>query len=270
MWPCPLVLKIPKEGVTLCQNVKNKMSTSRPGCNKHTVSKNKCANSRWVLVVTVSQCPLKCSKCSFHTPLIGNEHVQPDSFTHPLHTLLDDVRKSLNQLLETFKWQFAQDETSMGTNHLIKMQIDMGDSELVLQRPYPIAMKHYDWVSSEINKPLDAQVNHSSHSSWSTTIIVVPKGDSGKFLMINYRAWNKVTWKFVWPMPRVKEIFSKLMVLSISQHSISTLGTITYPLMKPLFPKQPLHLLLENMNIWKFLLDWHKHWHISKKWWIKY
>ena len=39
-----------------------------------------------------------------------DEHIQPDSFTPPLHTLLGDVRKSLNQFLETFKSQFAQDE----------------------------------------------------------------------------------------------------------------------------------------------------------------
>ena len=64
-----------------------------------------------------------------------DKHAQPDTFTHPLHTLPDDGRKSINQLLETFKSQFAKDETSIGTTHLTKMQIDMGDSEDVLQRP---------------------------------------------------------------------------------------------------------------------------------------
>ena len=37
-----------------------------------------------------------------------DEHVQHDTFTPPLHTLLGDMRKSLNQLLEKFKLQFAQ------------------------------------------------------------------------------------------------------------------------------------------------------------------
>ena len=60
-----------------------------------------------------------------------DEHIQPDTFTPPLHTLLGDVRKSLNQLLETLKLKFAQDETSIGTTHLTKMQIDMGDSQPV-------------------------------------------------------------------------------------------------------------------------------------------
>ena len=112
----------------------------------------------------------------------------------------------------------------------------------VWQRPYPIAMKHYDWVRNEINKFLDAQGIHSSHSSWSTSNIVVP-------------------------MQRVEDIFSKLMVLSTSQLSISALDIITYPSLKTLSPK---HLLLENMIIWRFLLDLHRHQHTSKNSWIKY
>ena len=128
----------------------------------------------------------------------------------PYIHLLEDVRKSLNQLLGTLKLQFAQHETSTGTTHLTKMQIDMGDSEPVLQKPYPITMMHYNWVRSQINKLLDAQVIHSRHSSWSVPFIVVPKGDGGKCLIIDNRALNKVTWKFVWPMPRVEDFFSKL------------------------------------------------------------
>ena len=66
------------------------------------------------------------------------------------------MRKSLNQLLECLIAQFAQDETSIGTNLLTKMQIDTDNSEPVSQGLYPIAMKHYHWVRGEINKLLDA------------------------------------------------------------------------------------------------------------------
>ena len=65
---------------------------------------------------------------------------------------------------ETFKLQFAQDETNIDTTHLTEMQIDTDDSEHVLQRPYPIAMKYCGWVRNEINKLLDVHVIHSSHS----------------------------------------------------------------------------------------------------------
>ena len=71
-------------------------------------------------------------------------------------------------------------------------------------------MKHYQWVKDEIEKLLAAKVICTSHSTWSAPIIVVPKGDGGKHLVIDYRALNKVTRKFTWPMPKVEDIFSKL------------------------------------------------------------
>ena len=138
-----------------------------------------------------------------------DKHIQPDTFTPPLHTLPGDMWKSLNQLLETLKSQSAQDETSIGITHLRKMPIDTSNSEPVSQKPYPIIMKHYCYEVRYI-KLLDAQVLCSSHSSLSAPIIVVPKGDGGKCLVINNRALNKVTQKFVLPMARVENNFSKL------------------------------------------------------------
>ena len=61
-----------------------------------------------------------------------DEHVQPDAFTPPLHTLLGNVRKLLNQLLGTFKSQLLQGEAGIGKTHLTEMQIDTCDSEPVL------------------------------------------------------------------------------------------------------------------------------------------
>ena len=119
-------------------------------------------------------------------------------------------RTALNQLLEEYDSQFAQDETSLGTTPLTSMSIDTGTANPVSQKPYPIAMKHYDWVKNDIEKILAAKVICSSHSSWSAPIIVVPKGDGGKCLVIDYRALNKVTRKFTWPMPKVEDIFSKI------------------------------------------------------------
>ena len=103
-----------------------------------------------------------------------------------------------------------KDETTIGTTPLTQMSIDMGDSDPVSQKPYPVAMKHYQWVKEEIDELLEAGVIRNSHSSWSAPIIVVPKGDGGKHLIIDYRALNKVTRKFMWPMPKVEDIFSQL------------------------------------------------------------
>ena len=60
------------------------------------------------------------------------------------------------------------------------MTIDTGNSEPISQKPFPIAMKNYQWEKEEIEKLLTAKVICSSRSRWSTPIIIVPKGDGGK------------------------------------------------------------------------------------------
>ena len=60
------------------------------------------------------------------------------------------------------------------------MTTDTGNSDPVSHKPYPIAMKNYQWVKDEIEKLLTLKVIHSSKSSWLAPIIVVPKGDGGK------------------------------------------------------------------------------------------
>ena len=71
-------------------------------------------------------------------------------------------------------------------------------------------MKNYQWVKEEIEELCTAKVICSSQSSWSAPIIVIPKGDGGKRLVIDYRALNKVTRKFTWPMSNLRILFSKL------------------------------------------------------------
>ena len=136
--------------------------------------------------------------------------VTPDTFNPPHHELSNAIQHELDTLLKDYESQFTKDKTSIGTTPLTSMMIDTGDSNPMSQNPYPIAMKHYQWVKEEIGKLLSAKVICSSRSNWSALIIVVSKGDGGKYLVIDYRALIKVTRKFTWPMPKVDDICSKL------------------------------------------------------------
>ena len=131
------------------------------------------------------------------------ETVTPDTFNPPCHELSKTIQHELNTLLQEYESQFTKDETSIGTTPLTSMTIDTGACDPISQKPYPIAMKIYQWVKEEIEKLLAAKVICSNKSSWSVPIIVVPKGDGGKHLLIDYRALNKVTKKFTWPMPKI-------------------------------------------------------------------
>ena len=138
------------------------------------------------------------------------KEVKTDTFHPPCHKLKPSIDSKLDTLLKEYISQFTKDETSTGMTSLTEMTIDTGASNPVSQKPYPIAMKNYQWVKEEIEKLLTAKVIQSSRSSWSAPFIVVPKGDGGKWLVIDYCALNKVTRKFTWPMPKVEDIFSKL------------------------------------------------------------
>ena len=139
------------------------------------------------------------------------KEVKLDTF-HPLwHKLKPSIESKLDTLLKDYASQFVKNETSIGITPLTEMTIDMGTSDLVSQKPYPIAMKNYQWVKDEIEKLLTSQkVILSSRSIWSAPIMVVPKGDGGKWLVIDDHTLNKVTTKFTGPMPKVEDIFSKL------------------------------------------------------------
>ena len=108
------------------------------------------------------------------------EQVQPDIFNPPCHKLKPGIQSKLDALLKEYESQFAKDEMSIRTTSLKEMTIDTGNSDPVSQKPYPIAMKNYQWVKDEIEKLFTAKVICSSRSSWSAPIIVVPQGDGGK------------------------------------------------------------------------------------------
>ena len=57
---------------------------------------------------------------------------------------------------------------------------------------------------------LQAGIITESHSSWAAPTAVVLKTDGGKRIHVDYRALNKITRMYVWPMPSVEDIFAKL------------------------------------------------------------
>ena len=165
------------------------------------------------------------------------EQIKPNVFNPPCHKLSTNIQNNLNALMKEYKSQFTKDKTSIGTTLLTSMTINTGSSDLVSQKPYTITMKHYQWVNEEIEKLLAAKVIHSSRSSWSAPIIIVPKGDGGKCLVINYRALNKVTRKFTLPLPKVEDIFSKLNGATYFTALDLRAGYHHIPLDKPSIPK---------------------------------
>ena len=82
------------------------------------------------------------------------EKVTPDIFNPTSHELSINIQSELDVLLKEYETQFAKDETLIGTTPVTSMSIDTGTSNPISQIPYPINMKHYQWVKEEIEKLL--------------------------------------------------------------------------------------------------------------------
>ena len=121
-----------------------------------------------------------------------------------------ETKAEPDKLLDNNKDAFAEDERQIGTTPLIEMTTDTGDQPPIAKKPYTLALKYYDWVEEKIDKLLEAGVIRDSHSSWSAPIVVVPKGDDGKRLCLDFKALNIIIRTYVWPMFRVEDIFAKL------------------------------------------------------------
>ena len=98
-------------------------------------------------------------------------------------------------------------------------------------------MKNYQWVKEEIEKITHSKGQLHHRSSWSAPIIVVPKEDGEKWLVTDYRALNKITRKFTWPMPKEEDIFSKLNGATYFSTLDVRAGYHHIPLDKSLIPK---------------------------------
>ena len=72
-----------------------------------------------------------------------SETVTPNTFNLPHHEPSTAGQNGLELLLQEYELQFAKDETSLATTPLTSMTIDTDTSDPVSQKPYPIAMKHY-------------------------------------------------------------------------------------------------------------------------------
>ena len=124
---------------------------------------------------------------------------------------------------------FSKDSTDIGRTPLVTMEIDMGDSPPITQRPYNLPLKHSDWVQRELDTLEKAGVITRSVSPWASPIVIVPKKIEPqelprRRLCVDYRALNnllptvqKVGSKAkgvltLVPLPKINEIYAELKV----------------------------------------------------------
>ena len=107
----------------------------------------------------------------------------------------DSTRVCFEELCEQQHEAFSKNNKDIGCTQLIEMEINTGDSLPVVQSPYTLPLKHYDWVCQEIETLEKSGVIERSLSRWASPVIVVPKKSAPdepprRRLCVHYRKVN--------------------------------------------------------------------------------
>ena len=138
----------------------------------------------------------------------------------------EETLQRFEMLCEDQQEAFSKNNRDIGKTQLIEMEIDMGESVPLAQSPYTLPLKHYDWVSKEIETLEKAGIIERSLSPWASPVIVVPKKSAPdepprRRLCVDYRRVNALQQEVkrtdkstgcltLYPLPKIDEMFAKL------------------------------------------------------------
>ena len=80
------------------------------------------------------------------------------------HNALKETKQQFEELKAKYPKVFSINNEDIGHTQLVTMDIDMGDSPPVCQKPYTLPLKHYTWVQQEI-ETLECRLESSKRAS---------------------------------------------------------------------------------------------------------
>ena len=148
----------------------------------------------------------------------------------------EDTIQQFEELCKRFPEVFSKNSEDIGRTNLITMDIDTGDhppspidtgDHPPCQKPYTLALKHYEWVQKEVDQLEWTGIITRSVSPWASPIVIVPKKSAPdkpprRRLCIDFRRPNalqpavlKVDSKAkgnltLHPLPKIDELYAKL------------------------------------------------------------
>ena len=154
---------------------------------------------------------------SIPTQRMMSEQVEPDDFELPCQKLKPSIEAKLEALLKEYASQFTQDKTSIG---MTPNRNNDRYRNLWVSIAKTLSNCH---ETLSMGKGLNRKAT-CSKSDMRMLIqlvrVVQNKQDKGKGLVLDHCTLSKVTRKFIWPMPKEKDIFSQLNVSKNSPHLI--------------------------------------------------
>jgi len=142
------------------------------------------------------------------------------------------------QLLLEYEDVFSHGEYDVGHIQQIEHAIPlMEGAKPIAQRPYRLSPKEQEIADAHVESMWNAGILEPAQSPWNSTIVIAAKKDGGTRFCINYKPLNKLTDKFVYPMPNIDEILATLKRGSIFTSLDQRWGYYQIPVRKQDRPK---------------------------------
>lgn len=167
-------------------------------------------------------------------PIIKSPKTQSCYKPYPL---TDSQRNELDEILREFQDVLADKDDPLGQTDRVEHKIITEHEIPIRQKPYRLSPAQKETLEKELDSQLEKRIIQKSSSPWSSPIVMVPKGDGGTRVCIDYRKLNKITKKDAHPLPKIEEILDHLNGARI----FSTLDLLTgyhqIPMEKASIPK---------------------------------
>ena len=139
----------------------------------------------------------------------------------------EDTAQRFKELCEHFPEVFSKNSKDIGRANLITTDIDTGDHPPICQKPYTLALKHYEWVQKEVEQHEQMGIITRSVAPWASPIVIVPKKSApneppSRRMCIDFHRLNALQPAMVkvdskakgnltlHPLPKIDELYMKL------------------------------------------------------------
>ena len=106
------------------------------------------------------------------SPAEVSEHRKVKLKSKPIE---EDTTQKFDEICDCFPEIFAKNSKDIGKTNLITMDIDTGDHPPICQKPYTLALKHYEWVQKEVELLERTGIITRSVSLWASPIVILLK-----------------------------------------------------------------------------------------------
>ena len=124
--------------------------------------------------------------------------------------LTNDQKGLMLELLKQNRKAFAADLTELGQTSMCSYRIET-DTEIPIRlRPYRQSLETKTEMEKQIQELLDNDIIEESDSPWQFPVVMCKKKNNTLRMAIDYRRLNAITKPFIFPLPRMEDIFDML------------------------------------------------------------